>query len=306
MPSPPAENTATPEPTEYAYLIAGAGGMLGTALQRVLTERGAAFSAASELELDITDPVAVRHRLTEFAVGLAPETRGVVINAAAYTNVEGAEDHEDLAYLVNSHGPALLARDARENGLGFVHVSTDFVFDGRKPGAYAESDDTNPLSVYGASKLAGELAVELEYPDAIIVRTAWVFGPCGANFPVKIVAAARTRPTLSVVVDEVGSPTYTIDLAAGLLGLVDAGATGLYHLAGAGSCSRFDLATRVLALAGLGDVIVEPVTGDAFPTKAERPMNSVLDCSKAAALGVVMPEWSDALGRFVASGALEA
>ncbi len=225
-----------------AYLIAGAGGMLGTALQRVLAERGLSFSAPGEAEFDITDPVAVRHRLAEFAAGLAPDTRGVVVNAAAYTNVEAAEDNSDLAYLVNSHGPALLAREAREQGLAFAHVSTDFVFDGRKEGAYTEDDDTNPLSVYGASKLAGEIAVEQEYPEAVIVRTAWVFGPGGVNFPTKIVAAARTRPSLSVVTDEVGSPTYTIDLAAGLLGLVDAGANGLYHLAGAGSCSRFELA----------------------------------------------------------------
>ena len=227
--------------------------MLGTALQRVLTERGAVFSAPGEGEFDITDPVAVRHRVADFAAGLAPGTRGVLLNAAAYTNVEAAEENAELAYLVNSHGPALLAREAREQGLTFVHVSTDFVFDGRKQGAYTETDDTNPLSVYGASKLAGELAVEQEYPDAIIARTAWVFGPGGVNFPVKIVAAARTRPSLSVVTDEVGSPTYTLDLAAGLLGLVDAGASGLYHLAGSGSCSRFELAGATLALAGLGD-----------------------------------------------------
>jgi len=306
VPSAPAENRDASGRTARAYLIAGAGGMLGTALQQVLSQRGARFLAPGEGTFDVTDPVAIRHRLDEFAETLDPDARGVLVNAAAYTNVEAAEDHEELAYLVNSHGPALLARGAREHGMGFVHVSTDFVFDGRKVGAYAEDDATNPLSVYGASKLAGEMAVELEYPGAIIARTAWVFGPGGANFPVKIAAAARTRPTLSVVTDETGSPTYTVDLAAGLLALVDAGASGLYHLAGAGSCSRYELATRTLSLLGLGGVTIEPVTSDAFPTKAERPMNSVLDCSKAAALGVVMPEWPDALERFVASGALDA
>jgi len=304
VPSIPAETPADFPAEKRAYLIAGAGGMLGTALQRVLAERGAVFSAPPEREFDITDPVAVRHRLADFAASLGADSAGVLVNAAAYTNVEAAEEHEDLAYLVNSHGPALLGRSARENGLGFVHVSTDFVFDGRKAGAYTEDDETNPLSVYGASKLAGELAVEQEYPGAIIGRTAWVFGPGGANFPVKIAAAARTRPTLSVVTDEVGSPTYTLDLAAGLLGLVEAGAAGLHHLAGSGSCSRFELATRTLELAGLGGVAVEPVTSDAFPTKAERPLNSVLDCSKAAALGVDMPAWEDALVRFAASGGL--
>jgi dTDP-4-dehydrorhamnose reductase len=279
--------------------------MLGTALQRVLAEKGAVFSAPGEGEFDITDPVAVRHRVAEFVAGLAPGAQGVLLNSAAYTNVEAAEDSAELAYLVNSHGPALLAREARAQGLAFAHVSTDFVFDGHKHGAYTEDDDTNPLSVYGASKLAGEIAVEQEYPEAIIARTAWVFGPGGANFPVKIVAAARTRQKLSVVTDEVGSPTYTLDLATGVLGLVAAGASGLYHLAGAGDCSRYELAQRVLQLAGLGGVEVEPVTSDAFPMKAARPLNSVLDCSKAAALGVTMPEWPDALARFAAEGGLE-
>jgi dTDP-4-dehydrorhamnose reductase len=299
----PADTAAAHAPTSRAYLIAGAGGMLGTALQHVLAERGAVFSAPAEGAFDITDPVAVSHVLAEFVAGLDSGTSGVLVNAAAYTDVEAAESNDELAYLVNSHGPALLARGARENGLAFAHVSTDFVFDGRKDGAYTEDDDTNPLSVYGASKLAGEIAVEQEYPEAVIARTAWVFGPGGANFPLKIVAAARTRPSLSVVTDEVGSPTYTLDLATGLLGLVDAGASGIYHLAGSGSCSRFELAVDVLSRAGLGAVAVEPVTSDAFPTAAARPLNSVLDCSKAARIGVVMPEWSDALARFAASGA---
>ncbi|MEI7813718.1 MAG: dTDP-4-dehydrorhamnose reductase [Coriobacteriia bacterium] len=292
------------KPVSRAYLIAGAGGMLGTALQSVLAKRGAFFSAPGEGEFDITDPAVVRQQVGEFAAHLGPATTGVLLNAAAYTNVEAAEDNDELAYLVNAQGPAILARAAREAGLQFAHVSTDFVFDGRKHGAHTETDDTNPLSVYGASKLAGELAVEQEYPRAIIARTAWVFGPGGVNFPVKIVAAARTRPSLSVVTDEIGSPTYTPDLAEGILGLVDADASGLFHLAGSGSCSRFELARETLVLAGLGAVTLEPVTSDAFPMKAARPLNSVLDCSKAAALGVRMPEWTDALARFVASGAL--
>ena len=290
--------SAAPEVRPTAYLIAGAGGMLGTALQRVMRQRGLRFEAPAERELDITDPVAVKARVSAFAASLAPGVHGVLVNAAAYTNVEAAEDNEDAAYLVNAQGPAILARAARERGLGFVHVSTDFVFDGRKAGAYTEADDTNPLSVYGTSKLSGELAVELEYSGAVIVRTAWVFGPCGVNFPVKILEAAKTRPRLSVVTDEVGSPTYTVDLAAGILGLVDADAHGLYHLAGTGSCSRFELAERIVALAGL-DTPLDPVTSDAFPTKARRPRSSVLDCSRAAELGVTMPEWADALARFM-------
>jgi dTDP-4-dehydrorhamnose reductase len=284
---------------QRAYLVAGANGMLGTALRRVLTARGERFMAPGEAELDICDPVAIRHRIAEFVDSLEPGGHGVLINAAAYTNVESAEDEPQIAYLVNEHGPALLARAARGAGLTFVHVSTDFVFDGRKEGAYSETDAPNPLSVYGASKLAGETTVLAENPDSLIVRTAWVFGPAGVNFPVKILEAAQKNPVLKVVTDEVGSPTYTMDLATGILGLVAAEARGMYHLAGSGSCSRFELAQRILEIAGF-DTPVEPVTSSVFPAKATRPLNSVLDCSKAAALGVTMPEWSDALARFLA------
>lgn len=281
------------------YLIAGAGGMLGTALQRVLTERGVPFTAPAEGDFDITDAASVDRVVATFAAGCidAPE-RCVLVNAAAYTNVERAEDDPATAYRVNEHGARMLAIAARNAGLTFVHVSTDFVFDGCKAGAYVETDPVDPLSVYGASKLAGEIAVAEADPDAIIARTAWVFGENGVNFPVKMLQIAESHPRLSVVTDEIGSPTYTYDLATALVGLVEAGARGLYHLAGSGSCSRFELAAEVLRLAGLPNELV-PVTSEAFPTKAARPANSVLDCSKAAALGVTMPEWHDSLARFM-------
>ena len=280
--------------------MAGAGGMLGHALQRALTVRGACFVAPGERDFDITDSDVVRRRVKEFAATLASGQTGALLNAAAYTNVEQAEDEPEIACRVNEEGPRILAQAARDAGLAFVHVSTDFVFDGTKRGAYTESDQPNPLSVYGASKLAGEAAVMDADPDALVVRTAWAFGEHGVSFPAKIINAARMRPTISVVTDEIGSPTYTADLAAGILSLLDAGATGLFHLAGSGSCNRFDLARETLDLAGLGSVELEPVTSDCFPSKAARPMNSVLDCSKAAALGVVMPDWRDALARFIA------
>ncbi|MHB1323610.1 MAG: dTDP-4-dehydrorhamnose reductase [Coriobacteriia bacterium] len=281
------------------YLIAGGGGMLGTALQAVLSERSLAFSAPSEKQLDITDETGVRAAVGAFSASLATGERGVLLNAAAYTNVEAAEDNVEIAYRVNQDGARILAEAARDASLGFMHVSTDFVFDGTKPAAYTEDDEPHPLSVYGASKLAGERAVAAAYPEALVVRTAWVFGPGGVNFPTKILAAAETRDTLSVVTDEVGSPTYTPDLAAGIFGLVDAGASGLYHLANAGMCSRFEMAEEILRLARLERRLV-PVTANAFPLKAARPANSVLDCSKAASLGVSMPAWRDGLARFIA------
>lgn len=283
----------------YAYLIAGASGMLGTALQRVLAERGVRFVAPPESAFDITSAADIAAQVGPFANALAGDEIGVLVNAAAYTNVERAEDEPELAYRVNAEAPGLLAAAARDASLAFVHVSTDFVFDGTKLGPYTETDEPNPVSVYGASKLAGEKAVLEAYPSALIVRTAWVFGPNGVNFPVKILANARERGELTVVDDEIGSPTYTVDLADGIVSLVARGALpGVYHLAGAGTVSRYDMALRILQIAGI-DVPVARAHSADFPTKAARPRNSTLDCSKAAALGVVMPPWRDALQRFL-------
>lgn len=279
------------------FLIAGAGGMLGTALQRVLTARGLEFTAPREGEFDITSRLRVLDTIEAFAAGGG----GVVLNAAAYTDVERAEDERERAFLVNETGAGMLAAAARDAGLGFVHVSTDFVFDGAKRGAYVEDDAPHPMSVYGLSKLAGEQAVTAAYSGALIVRTAWVFGPNGRNFPGKILELARSRQTLKVVTDECGSPTYTLDLAAGMVDLVQAGATGLVHLTNSGTCTRFEMAAEILRIAGLARELV-PVTSAEFPTRAERPRNSVLDCSRAASFGVVLPDWRNALARYLAEG----
>jgi dTDP-4-dehydrorhamnose reductase len=309
---------ATPPVREI--LVVGAGGMLGTALQRVAAERGLAGRAYTEAELDITDEASVRSALAGFAIRLnRAGVHGAVVNAAAYTDVDAAEDDAERACLVNGVAPGRLAAAARDEGLTFVHVSTDFVFDGEKEGPYAEDDSPHPISIYGASKLAGECAVAAAYPQALVVRTAWAYGSHGANFPAKILAAARraietgvsaaaagatTRgPTLRVVTDQVGSPTYTIDLAGGLLDLLAAGAMGLYHLTGGGRCSRYELALETLRIAGVRvpeDLAVEPMASDAFPTRAGRPANSTLDCGRAAALGVRLPAWQDGLARYVA------
>ena len=282
-----------------SYLIAGSNGMLGTALQRVLAKRGVRFDAPPERSLDITSENGVGEQVRAFATGLSEIESGVVLNAAAYTNVDAAEDDPERAYAVNERGARLLAAAARDAGLEFLHVSTDFVFDGEKTGPYVETDEPNPLSVYGASKLAGERAVAESCPDAKIVRTAWVFGSNGVNFPVKVLTAAREGRALTVVDDEIGSPTYTVDLAEGVLTLVETGAPpGIYHLAGSGSVSRYELAVEALRLAGLQVPIAHARAGD-YPTNAARPRNSVLDCSKAARCGVTMPAWQDALRRFL-------
>jgi dTDP-4-dehydrorhamnose reductase len=277
-------------------LIAGAGGMLGHALQIVSEKRGGAFMAPVESEFDITSVQDVARIVAAFA-SVHPD--GALINAAAFTDVDRAEDEAEIAFQVNRTGARLLAAAAARGGLPFVHVSTDYVFDGTKRCPYTEDDQPNPRSVYGVTKLAGERVVLAANPTALIVRTAWVFGPHGSNFPTKILQRAPGSIAIPVVSDEIGSPTYTIDLAAGILDLLDAGARGVFHLAGAGSCTREEMAREILRLAGFDPAKVVAVPSATFPSKAARPAYSVLDCSKAAALGVTMPDWRDALARFV-------
>jgi dTDP-4-dehydrorhamnose reductase len=270
--------------------------MLGAALRHVAAGKGFAAFAPPENTFDITSPAAVAAAVGSFA---QEHPDGAVVNAAAFTNVDAAEDHRELAFLVNQFGASLLAETAVAHGLPFVHVSTDFVFDGMKDGPYTEDDEPDPLSVYGASKLAGELAVATVAPEALVVRTAWVFGLGGANFPTKILDRARDADSISVVSDEVGSPTYTVDLAGAILDLLTLGASGLFHVADSGWCSRDELAREILRLAGRPEVEVVPVRSATIAGKAPRPANSVLDCSKAAGFGVRMPDWRDALGRFI-------
>jgi dTDP-4-dehydrorhamnose reductase len=316
------------EPNGRELLIVGAGGMLGTALTRVALRHGYTPRACTEAKLDSTDLSAVRETVADFAAQAAKSgALGAVVNAAAYTDVERAEDDAERAFMVNGHAAGWLAAAAWAEGLAYVHVSTDFVFDGTKGAAYVETDDPRPLSVYGASKLAGERAVFAARPDALVVRTAWMFGLGGASFPVKILQRARAltggtaagftmapgptgtmhgtgleTPVLRVVADEIGSPTYTNDLAGGLLALLSAGATGLYHMTAAGSCSRYEQALETLRLAGFAvpaDLTVEPVPSASFPARTVRPRNSVLDCTKASGLGVQLPAWQESLARFL-------
>jgi dTDP-4-dehydrorhamnose reductase len=285
--------------------------MLGTALVEVAGECGCHASPLVENDLDITDRSLVREAIARHAgQTVARGIPGAVINAAAYTDVEKAEDDAERAFLVNDTAAGYLASEAHSVGLSFVHVSTDFVFDGSGEAAYREDDRPNPLNVYGASKLAGERSVLVGHPGALVVRTAWTFGAGGTNFPLKIlqrardaVAAPGEARALRVVADEIGSPTYSVDLARGLLALLAAGAGGLYHLTGQGFCSRYELALEVLRLAGIHvptDVRVEPVVSGSFQTRASRPLNAVLNCDKAARLGVRMPAWEDGLARFLA------
>jgi dTDP-4-dehydrorhamnose reductase len=268
--------------------------MLGSALTALCEELGVVCRPYAEAELDITDAEAVDAAAARFAA----QDGVLMVNAAAYTDVERAEDDEARAFAVNDTGARNVARAAARQGLGFVHVSTDFVFDGAKGAPYAEEDEPHPLNAYGRSKLAGERSVLEVCPAALLVRTAWVYGQGGSNFPLKIIELARRRDEIQVVDDEFGSPTASFDLARGILELRRLRATGLFHLTGSGSCSRYEWAREIVSAAGL-DTRVLPVGRGFFPTKAVRPANSVLSMDKARRQGVVMPLWQPSLRAYI-------
>lgn len=279
------------------WFVTGARGQLGTALVRHLEARGEPLRAFGH-ELDVADEAALGAALD---AGPAPD---VLVNAAAFTKVDRCEVEPEQAERINARAPGLLARLARERGAGLVHVSTDYVFDGRLRRPYREDDPPAPLGVYGRTKLAGERAVREAMPQALVVRTSWVFGR-GRNFVAAVLekgrAAASGGEALRVVDDQWGRPTSAWDLAAGLVALVEREATGLYHLANRGEATWWDLARAALDHAGLRDVPVERISTASLELAAPRPAWSVLDLEKARGLGVALPPWREALAAHLSS-----
>jgi dTDP-4-dehydrorhamnose reductase len=239
------------------------------------------------------------------AAAIAASRPGLVINAAAYTAVDKAEEEPSLAFRVNAEGAGEAAAAARDVGATFVQLSTDYVFDGRATQPYDEDAPVNPLSVYGRSKLAGEEAVRAANPDHLILRTAWVYSPFGRNFVKSMMEAAREREMLTVVADQHGSPTSALDLADAILSIAGRGALSgeTYHLAGSGSASWFELASEVMthcARLGLPAAKVQSIRTADWPTRAARPSYAVLDCTKAELdLGVRLPDWRQSVARTV-------
>ena len=267
-------------------------GQLGRDLVRVLGGPHV-VSGLDVPDIDITNAASIDAAMNTHE----PE---LVINAAAYTDVEGAEDDEAGAFAANATGAGLLAEATAARGLPIVLYSTDFVFDGKKGIAYVPEDATAPLSVYGASKLAGELATVKANPKHFILRTAWLYGPGGNNFVEKIIGWSHNNDRLRVVTDEVGSPTHTWDVAEATARLIATEVYGVYHVVNRGVCSRFELAKAIVETMGL-DVAVEECLSSEFPTKAARPEYSVLDCSRLADVcGQEMPEWRETLERYLA------
>mgnify|MGYP003665666958 CR=1 FL=1 len=277
-------------------LVTGKTGQVVTALIERGAVKGVEIMAMGRPELDLANSQEGLFRIAE----AKPDA---IVSAAAYTMVDKAETEADLAERINSHGPAVLARLAGEIGIPIIHLSTDYVFDGSKPTPYIESDPTNPLGIYGQTKLAGERAVAKATYSHAILRTAWVYSPFGSNFLKTILKLAATRPELRVVDDQHGNPTSALDIADAVIKVAanlidrpdDAALRGIFHMTGTGEASWADFAIEIFAQsASLGgpSANVTRIGSADYPTGAKRPANSRLDTTKLRSIhGITMPHW---------------
>lgn len=263
--------------------ITGAEGQLGRSLRQV-------FANQEMLLLDLPPWDITSEETISFLVQWAPD---LVIHAAAVTDVDDCERDPESAFRVNAGGTRKVALACQRSGARMVYISTDYVFDGTKDEPYLESDEPNPISVYGESKLEGERHVRELLRHYYIVRTAWLYGPGGRNFVEKVLQLAEERPELHYVVTEVGSPTYSRDLAEGISCLVRHPQYGIYHLTNEGSCSRYEFARKILDLGGRGEFPLYPA--ESYPRPAKSPPHAVLANVRAAELGIRLRPWQEAL-----------
>ncbi len=275
------------------YLIVGAKGQLGQELQHLLDDQHVTFVAFDADELDVTN----REQVFDTLQLIKPD---VILDAAAYTAVDAAEDEgKELNWLVNAEGTKNLADAATKTGSILVYVSTDYVFDGTKDGEYFETDITHPMNEYGKAKRAGEEVVLNSGAKAYIVRTSWVFGEYGNNFVFTMQKLARKLDRLTVVNDQLGRPTWTKTLAEFMMHLIYEKADyGIYNLSNSGKATWYEFAKEILKDE---DVVIEPVTSDAFPQKAYRPKRSVMSLAKSESTGFYIPTWKEALSSFMKS-----
>ena len=286
------------------WLIAGCRGQLGHALgQQLAADPSCRVLAAVDLpEFDVADPDTVETLFN----GFGSEPPDIVVNAAAFTQVDRCEREPEAAHRGNAQAPGLLAEACAKRGIRMAHVSTDYVFAGDSTTPYSEQDTPAPRTVYGRTKLEGEERVRAASSGFLIVRTSWVFGR-GRNFIAAILAqaedrrAGRASAPMQVVDDQHGRPTYAYDLGEAILQLLERGASGLYHVANRGIASWWELARACLDEAGFEDLRLERIRTDELDCDAPRPARSVLDCSKAEALGVTMRGWRDAVSDYLAS-----
>lgn len=272
-------------------LVTGAKGQLGSDLCKELLTRGIDCVGVDIEEMDITNESACKEVI-------AREKPDAIIHCAAYTAVDRAEDEPDSVRLINAKGTENIVDVAKEMDIKMMYISTDYVFDGKGERPWEPDDARAPLNVYGQTKYEGELAVE-ELRKFFIVRISWVFGLYGNNFIKTMLRLGKERGKVSVVDDQVGSPTYTPDLSVLLADLIVTDAYGRYHATNEGFCSWYEFAKEIFLQAGL-DVDVTPVSSDRFPVKARRPENSRMDKSKLDAIKIKrMPSWQDALKRYL-------
>lgn len=285
-------------------LITGANGQLGRSLRDIAEKLPGTLHFTDIGELDVCNRSAVNEYVKANHVDL-------IINCAAYTAVDKAEDEPESARSINSDAAAILADAAVENGALLIHISTDYVFDGKGPRPYRESDSTSPASVYGKTKLAGEKAVEGSGCRYIIIRTAWLYSEYGNNFVKTIIRLARERDLISVVFDQTGTPTYAGDLANVIAEVVSHkddpefhknGEKRIYHFSNEGVCSWYDFALEIVERTGIKTAMVKPVTSDQFPSKASRPAYSVLDKGLIKSVyGITIPHWKISLKKCIDS-----
>ena len=275
------------------YLVTGYNGQLGYDIVRELKNRGVADSnifPTDVADMDITDRDAVMEKVTS----IKPD---VIFHNAAWTNVDGAEDNRELCEKVNYIGAKNMADAAREVGAKIVYISTDYVFDGTKDGMYEVDDKTNPLSVYGLTKFQGEEAVR-NYDKHFIVRISWVFGINGKNFIRTMLKLSETRDSLNVVCDQIGSPTYTVDLSRLLVDMVATDKYGTYHANNEGFCSWAEFAKYIFDSSNIS-MEVNPIPTSSYPQKATRPLNSKLSKKSLDDAGFSrLPSWEDAVLRY--------
>lgn len=272
--------------------VTGVKGQLGFDVVNELEKRGHEAVGVDIEEMDITDGESVDRVIKE----AAPDA---VIHCAAYTAVDAAEDHMELCRNVNAYGTEHIAKVCRELDIKMMYISTDYVFNGQGTRPWEPDDVREPLNVYGQTKYEGELAVEENLTRYFIVRIAWVFGANGKNFIRTMLNLGKTHDKLTVVADQVGSPTYTYDLARLLVDMTETEKYGRYHATNEGLCSWYEFASEIFKQAGM-NVKVEPVTSDQYPVKAKRPMNSRMSKDKLEENGFRrLPSWQDALARYL-------
>lgn len=273
-------------------LVTGASGQLGYDVERELERRGIEHLGTSSRELDITDREAVERLMAAYRPDAA-------IHCAAYTKVDLAEDEPERCWAVNVDGTRNMAAACRKTGAKLLYISTDYVFPGTGERSYETGDPTGPVNTYGRSKLAGELAVQSLLEKYFIVRISWVFGKNGNNFVKTMLRLAETKAELSVVCDQIGSPTYTADLAPLLCDMVQTERYGVYHATNEGTCAWSEFAEAIFELAGR-QVVVHPIPTSAYPTRAVRPLNSRMskECLHSNDFQE-LPEWKNALARYL-------